>query len=258
MAQREKGRHGCMDKIDGVLLQKNKKVKERLEKQRKRSLKAIKAAEEAKSMAILEDSSTNIDSATDSENVAGPSSSSLPPERGRKEIISADLALTLDRTNVSDRSAMFIVSSTAKSLGCNIEEFALNRSTIRRSRQQHRKELAAEVFQNFSPSTSVHWDGKLLPDLTAKQKVDRLAILVSCQAETQLLCIPKLPSGTGEAQASAVCDAIKQWGLQENIQAMCFDTTSNNTGCTNGACIIVEQKLFLELFKQQNFWCTGY
>ena len=65
----------------------------------------------------------------------------------------------------------------------------------------------------------VHWDGKLLLDLTGKQNVDRLAILVSCQAETQLLCIPKLPSGTGEAQASAVCDAIKQWGPEKNIQA---------------------------------------
>ena len=92
-----------MSKIDGVILKKNKKRKERLEKQRKRSLKSIEAAEEAKSMAILEDSSTNDDSATDSEDVASPSTSAQPFKRGRKEVISADLALTLDRTNVSDQ-----------------------------------------------------------------------------------------------------------------------------------------------------------
>ena len=146
MAQRGKGRRGCMNKIDGVLLEKNKKRKERLEKRRKRSLKAIEAAEEAKSMTILEDSSTNDDSATDSEDVASPSTSARPFKRGRKEVISADLALTLDRNNVSDRSAMFIVCSTAKSVGFNIKEFALNRSTIRRSRQQHKKQFATEVF----------------------------------------------------------------------------------------------------------------
>lgn len=172
MAQREKGRRGCMYKIDGVLLKKNKMVKERFEKQRKRRLTEEKAAEEAKWMAVLEDSSTNDDSATDPEDAAGPSSSSpLPQKRGRKEIISADLAVTLDRTNVSDRAAMFIISSTAKSLGNNIQDLALNRSTIRRSRQQHRKQLAAEILQNFSPTASltVHWDGKLLPDLNGKK-----------------------------------------------------------------------------------------
>ena len=144
---------------------------------------------------------------------------------------------------------MFTVSSTSKSLRFNIKEFALNRSTIRRSRQQQRKQFATEVFQKFSPTKSVivHWDGKLLLDLTRKQNVDRLAMLVSCQAETQLLCIPQWPSGTGEAQASAVCDAIKQWGLEKNIQVMCFDTTSSNTGRTNGACVIVEQKLGRDL-----------
>ena len=95
----------------------------------------------------------------------------------------------------------------------------------------------------------VHWDGKLFADLTGKQDVDHLAILVSCQAETQLLCSPKLPSGTGEAQASAVCDANKQWGLGKNIQAMCFDTTSSNTGRTNGSRVIVEQKLGRDLLR---------
>ena len=57
------------------LLKKNKKMKERLDKQRKHSLKAIEAAEEAKSMAILEDNSTNDDSAADSEDVVSPSTS---------------------------------------------------------------------------------------------------------------------------------------------------------------------------------------
>jgi len=91
-----------------------KKAKERLEKQRKWSFKAKVGAEKAKSVVILEDSSTNEDSSTDAEDATG-TSSLLPRKRGRKEIISAALAQTLDRTNVSDCLATIIVRSTARS-----------------------------------------------------------------------------------------------------------------------------------------------
>ena len=50
----------------------------------------------------------------------------------------------------------------------------------------------------------MHWDGKLIPDLSGIGTVDRLTVLVTGGAEShasQLLAVPKLPSGKGEAQA---------------------------------------------------------
>ena len=62
-------------------------------------------------------------------------------------------------------------------------------------------------------SLTVHWDGKLLPDLTGNEKVDRLPILASGLGVSQLLAVPKLPNGTGEAMASAVYASITDWGI---------------------------------------------
>lgn len=96
-------------------------------------------------------------------------------------------------------------------------------------------------------SLVVHWDGKLLPNLTGKAKVDRLPILVSGKRVTQLLAVAKLPTGSGEAQAAAVHEALLDWGIAEKVRAMCFDTTSSNTGRSIGTCILLEQKLGREL-----------
>src|ERR1043165_8053263 len=103
------------------------------------------------------------------------------PKRKRvlKKVLSPDLSAALDRTKVSDRKATFVIAEAAKSLGHNISEFTLSRSSIRRKRQEHREErliMLKEVFIKHAPLV-VHWDGKLLPDLTKVEKVDRLPVL---------------------------------------------------------------------------------
>ena len=62
----------------------------------------------------------------------------------------------------------------------------------------------------------VHWDGKLIRDLTGKQ-VDRLPILVCGLGISQLLAVAKLQAGTGQAQANAVIDAVEDWGIANQI-----------------------------------------
>lgn len=52
-----------------------------------------------------------------------------------------------------------------------------------------------EKFKANIPLT-VHWDGKLLVDLTSKEQVDRLAIMVAGQGVSQLLGILNITSGT--------------------------------------------------------------
>ncbi|KAG0692666.1 hypothetical protein GWK47_027798 [Chionoecetes opilio] len=91
-------------------------------------------------------------------------------------------------------------------------------SWLRKSRQP----------SSLTPLT-VHWDGKILPDCDGT-RVDRLAILVSGDGVQKLIGVPKLASGTGEAMASAVAEALDNWGLAERVVAMSFDTTAANTG----------------------------
>ena len=81
----------------------------------------------------------------------------------------------------------------------------------------------------------------MLPDLTVCDKIDRLLILVSHLGNSQLLAASKLESGTGEAQATAVDETLKKWDIKNQVQVMCFDTTSSNSGSNNVACVIIEQ-----------------
>ena len=140
---------------------------------------------------------------------------------------------------------MMIVFETSRALGHDPQVLALNRSTIRRKRQQYREAFALGIKEAFQPNTTltVHWDGKLMPDLTGTEKVDRLPVLVSTMGDSKLLAIPKTLNGTGQAVAQAVHSSIREWKLENLIRAMCFDTTSSNTGRIAGACTILEQLL---------------
>ena len=227
MAQREKGRQRCMGGVDANLVKKQKKNQVDLVKHKERKEKADEEAEASNMLIILEDSSssTTEDLTLDDENMAGFSGVSLlPPMRRRKQILTPALSLRLDRANVSDRAAMFIVGETAKSLGHNIQDFTLSAASIRRSRRSHREQFADEILKNFSPNAplAVHWDEKLLRDLTGKKRVDRLPILVSFGEDTQLLSVPIIVAGTGEAQASAVYQALKNWESTRQCSGIMF------------------------------------
>jgi len=73
--------------------------------------------------------------------------------------------------------------------------------------------------------------------------VDRLPILVSGFDTEQLLGMPKLPNGTGEAISHAVITMLQEWKIQDQLKAMSFDTTAANTGRKSGACGAIETRL---------------
>ena len=89
--------------------------------------------------------------------------------------------------------------------------------------------------------------GKLLRDLTTKEHVDRLPVIVTANGVSQLLKVAKLPNGTGLQQAKAVVEALDDWDLKQKVVAMSFDTTSSNTGRKQGACVMIEQELETDL-----------
>ena len=83
---------------------------------------------------------------------------------------------------------------------------------IRRKRSQHRSQITISIHANFSlvdkQQLIVHWDGKIMADTTNKEdlksKVDRLAVVVTGRELEKILCIVKLPSGTGKLELWSV------------------------------------------------------
>ena len=101
---------------------------------------------------------------------------------------------------------------------------------------KHRQSAAEHLKSNFNPNVplTIDWDGKILEDITGKEKVYRLTILVSGQGVNQLLAVPKLPGGNGIAAAGAVHTSLVLWGLSDSIKAISFNTTLVNTEWLNG------------------------
>lgn len=256
LAQREKGRRGTMGCQDIVLAKKEARAEVKQLAEKKRKLLSLMECEASTSKAVLSSNSSGSDSqveSTDSDDqVVFKDNQNLPARkraRGTKKVITPTLAAALDRTQVSDRKATMIITEAIKSVGSDPAEFNINRDSIRRERIKARATFVSSLHEKFSANIplTVHWDGKLMADLTLSSQVDRLAILVSGQGVSQLLGVPKIPSGTGESQAQAVVDALDEWGLTDKIAALSFDTTAANTGIRGGACVFIEQKLGRDL-----------
>jgi len=123
------------------------------------------------------------------------------------------------KSNVSDRDATYLLAVTAQSLGHDDAVIAINRDSIRRARIARCSQIAGRVQLIFSrwdgpvPLT-VHWDGKILSDITRRESVERLPVLVSGYEVDQLLGVPKLNHGTSEETSRAVVSVLKDWGWQ--------------------------------------------
>jgi hypothetical protein len=144
---------------------------------------------------------------------------------------------------------VYILSATAASLGHDVQELAINRSTIRRTRIETRERIATLIKASFTIDIPliVHWDGKLLPDICGGNKVDRLPVIVSGGNVSKLLGVPKLTCGTGKAMADAVLGCLDDWNITHRVQGLSFDTTSSNTGINVGACTLVEKLIGRDL-----------
>ena len=156
------------------------------------------------------------------------------------------ITLLIDRTNVSNRKAAFILQVAAHSYGQKVSEMSLSISSINRSRSKHRF-IAAAIVKATPISQDllvVHFDGKLFPSITGgPQKEDRVVELVTgCKAE-KILAISKVTKESRELITNAASESLQEWDLVENIAEMSFDTTAANTGHLNGACVLLEQKL---------------
>uniref|UniRef100_A0A8D8UVV6 Uncharacterized protein n=2 Tax=Cacopsylla melanoneura TaxID=428564 RepID=A0A8D8UVV6_9HEMI len=135
--------------------------------------------------------------------------------------------------------------ATAEALGVKADDLVINRTSIQRCRQDVREERAGMIKERFKNTNLqhvvVHWDGKLLPDITGKKMTERLPIIISSGDVEQILHVPELPDSTGREQAKAVFQALINWDLTDATVALCCDTTASNLGRLKGAAVIIEQ-----------------
>lgn len=170
--------------------------------------------------------------------------------RKRKQCLSQSVASVLDRTGTSVRKSTMIAASILNEAGCSTETVVLSKSTVHRQRQKHRKTAAEIIKENYISNSSksiVHWDSKLLPDISgqAGAKVNRLPVILTCLVDgsTKLLGVPILSEdcAAGQGGANAVFDQLQSWRCNSQVVGMCFDTTASNTGRHNGVCTLLEQ-----------------
>ena len=163
-----------------------------------------------------------------------------------------EVTAMLDRTKCTNRVAVGVISSVLIASGADLDDFSLSKDTVRVHRNSNRDKIAADVKSDFEDKKPkfgcLHWDGKLLENVMGT-KDERLAILISGSpnfVEGKVLGIPSLKDvdgnsvSTGENQYEACIDMIEKWNIRDVIVAMCFDTTSTNTGCHKGTCKRIE------------------
>ena len=227
LAQRERGRQGKMGSIDKQLYEKENRKIERILKQQSYA-EATGSKNKVLTQATIPDSSD--DASVSSEASAdylpqkwqvkkiNPSEMEPPLSKRPKEVVTPELAAALDRTKTRDRNATYVISEALKSVGHRPDEVVLSRQTVRRRRMQFRQscsENLKDFFKDDVPPT-VHWDGKMMSDISGRDSVDRLPVVISGLGVDQLLCVPKIATGTGENMATSVCDAIEDWGVTNN------------------------------------------
>lgn len=244
-------RKGYMAGVDNVLAKKEERSKKRQISQQELQRQEDERKKQCHSVSSASLYVSDAEMSTDELDEEFSPPSSVKIEKRPANIISPQLASALDRTNVSDRDATYLLAATAQSLGHDIGNFNISRASIRRVRIANRtmavQRLKEQFISHESHQLTVHWDGKLLPDITGHATVDRLPVLVSGHGIEQLLGVPKLNHGTGEETSNAVIHQLKEWVMIDRVKAMCFDTTASNTGCHAGACSLIEKKLDKDL-----------
>jgi hypothetical protein len=242
--QRE-GRIGSLGPVDKKLAEKEKRAAERKLKEKMRVeaavVHSVMVSTEHPSCSSAEED-VHVDVEQDPDFIHSLDRASKRPRR----TVSTKVSATLDRTKTSIRKSAMIMATVLNDMGAD-PSLVPSRSTIHRHRLQNRTETAEAIKRDYCPTKSVvHWDGKLLPNFSDTESfVDRLPVLLSSLIDgtTKLLGVPALESGTGRAVADGVHEQLKLWNFEEQVVAMCFDTTASNTGKFAGACRLLEDCL---------------
>ena len=145
VAQREKGRRGYIASVDKKLQAKEDRKRKRVERHEMLKNAEIQRCESASEPPQITSSSSSEKKSEDSDEFqipvdpSEPSTSKGVKSKKPKKIITSEMVMALDRSMTTDRNAVMIISSTAKSLGLDIDNLVISRSSLQRERTFLRK-----------------------------------------------------------------------------------------------------------------------
>ncbi|GBM64211.1 hypothetical protein AVEN_98713-1 [Araneus ventricosus] len=139
---REPGRPGHLCGVDKKLTEIEERARLRVVKEENRRIKYVSASKYSASYEPLqENSSSNSSENIDSEDFPTLIKRSEPGTSKsvmRKDFIIPKLVAALDRCQLSMGDSVFVLEATIDALGCNIDEFPINKSSIQRIRTEKR------------------------------------------------------------------------------------------------------------------------
>ncbi|KAG7162007.1 hypothetical protein Hamer_G026772 [Homarus americanus] len=230
-------RKAFMGGNDKIFAAKKRKQEERVEKQRSKQGR-FAACEPSSSdsrpqTSVVADTPTEVEmEKKDTAIQPGRYTSKHPyvtvqlPRRILQEPALKELA---DRLRISNNEIVSVVAAVLRSANPpgDLSEFRISKETARQARASHRRQNVVgeeEHRQAIFISGRGHEEGKLLAVLPVKD-------------------------GTGLTQARATARAIEDWSCASNVKALCFDTTSSNTGRVQGAVVHLEALLEKQLLR---------
>jgi len=104
-----------------------------------------------------------------------------------KKIVSAPkVSSVMDRLNLTDNQGVMMIGAIADTIGVDVFEGTISRSTVRRYREKNRKAHAAMIKEDCNWKNTplvIHWDGKKLPNTTnisdPKSRIERHGVTVT-------------------------------------------------------------------------------
>lgn len=161
---------------------------------------------------------------------------------------SAKISTMADRLNLSAGQRTALMAAVVSEGGGDLKNVTLSKSSTRRAGMEIRAEAALLIKASFTAPkyTTLHWDGKIV-----RGDSERLAVLIAglpAHREGKLLGVPVISDGTGTTQATVTNAMINEWGVENTIVGLVFDTTASNSGWKNGACVKLETLLGRKIF----------
>ena len=166
-----------------------------------------------------------------------------------------DLNLQARRGIASNADIFRFCAATIQSGGGDLAEFSLSEEWIRLARTAHDIETANIIKGNFifPVFLEIHFDGKIRKQWGQKNNFLALCVTGKGMEKEKVLGDIPIARGTGKNMASAVLQMLNDWGVADRVIALCFDTTSSNTGTNQGANVFIEQGLGVQLL-----WCACF
>ena len=116
---------------------------------------------------IVDQSSSSVTSMSESDDDFQPSSTpatscQFRSKKSKPNILTTEIAASLDRVKIPDLGVMFVVDAVAQTPCHDLGDVALSRNTIRRARIATRKAVATTEQSAFMPDSPLllRWDGK--------------------------------------------------------------------------------------------------